>query len=142
MTGINIYDNIKYSLDYPKNEVFAVAYIKRELERKVIEYNKEKVRKEEERYQELKREKELKELELVKLREKQEKAVASERRSQVGSGDRSEKIRTYNYPQGRITDHRIGFSIFQMEDFLNGNMDEMIDNLIATDRAEKLKGDN
>ena len=75
-------------------------------------------------------------------REKQEKAVASERRSQVGSGDRSEKIRTYNYPQGRITDHRIGFSIFQMEDFLNGNMDEMIDNLIATDRAEKLKGEN
>ena len=75
-------------------------------------------------------------------REKQEKAVASERRSQVGSGDRSEKIRTYNYPQGRITDQRIGFSIFQMEDFLNGNMDEMIDNLIATDRAEKLKGDN
>ena len=73
-------------------------------------------------------------------REKQEKAVASERKSQVGSGDRSEKIRTYNYPQGRITDHRIGFSIFQMENFLNGDMDEMIDNLIATDRAEKLKG--
>jgi len=73
-------------------------------------------------------------------REKQEKAVASERRSQVGSGDRSEKIRTYNYTQGRITDHRIGFSIFQMENFLNGDMDEMIDNLIATDRAEKLKG--
>ena len=75
-------------------------------------------------------------------REKQEKAVASERKSQVGSGDRSEKIRTYNYPQGRITDHRIGFSIFQMENFLNGDMDEMIDNLIATDRAEKLKGNN
>ena len=75
-------------------------------------------------------------------REKQEKAVASERRSQVGSGDRSEKIRTYNYPQGRITDHRIGLSIYQMENFLNGDMDEMIDNLIATDRAEKLKGDN
>ena len=73
-------------------------------------------------------------------REKQEKEVASERRSQVGSGDRSEKIRTYNYPQGRITDHRIGFSIFQMEDFLNGNIDELIDNLIASDRAEKLKG--
>ncbi|MCI8965854.1 MAG: peptide chain release factor 1 [Clostridia bacterium] len=72
--------------------------------------------------------------------EKQEKEVASERRSQVGSGDRSEKIRTYNYPQGRITDHRIGFSIFQMEDFLNGNIDELIDNLIASDRAEKLKG--
>ena len=75
-------------------------------------------------------------------REKQEKAVASERRSQVGTGDRSEKIRTYNYPQGRITDHRIGLSIFQMENFLNGDMDEMIDNLIATDRAEKLKGNN
>ena len=75
-------------------------------------------------------------------REKQEKAVASERRSQVGTGDRSEKIRTYNYPQGRITDHRIGLSIFQMEKFLNGDMDEMIDNLIATDRAEKLKGNN
>ena len=72
---------------------------------------------------------------------KQENAVASERKSQVGSGDRSEKIRTYNYPQGRITDHRIGLSIYQFEDFLNGNLDEMIDNLIATDRAEKLKGD-
>ena len=71
---------------------------------------------------------------------KQESAVASERRSQVGSGDRSEKIRTYNYPQGRITDHRIGLSIYQFEDFLNGNLDEMIDNLIATDRAEKLRG--
>ena len=71
---------------------------------------------------------------------KQEKELASERRSQVGSGDRSEKIRTYNYPQGRITDHRIGFSIFQMEDFLNGNIDELIDNLIASDRAERLKG--
>ena len=65
---------------------------------------------------------------------------ANERKSQVGSGDRSEKIRTYNYPQGRITDHRIGMSIYQMEDFLNGNIDEMIDNLIAADRAEKLKG--
>ena len=72
---------------------------------------------------------------------KQENAVASERKSQVGSGDRSEKIRTYNYPQGRITDHRIGLSIYQFEEFLNGNLDEMIDNLIATDRAEKLKGD-
>ena len=56
-------------------------------------------------------------------------------------GDRSEKIRTYNYPQGRITDHRIGFSIFQIENFLNGDLDEMIDNLIAADRAEKLKGE-
>ena len=73
--------------------------------------------------------------------EKQQKELASERKSQVGTGDRSEKIRTYNYPQGRITDHRIGFSIFQIDDFLNGNLDEMIDNLIATDRAEKLKGE-
>ena len=74
--------------------------------------------------------------------EKQQKELASERKSQVGTGDRSEKIRTYNFPQGRITDHRIGFSIFQIDDFLNGNLDEMIDNLIATDRAEKLKGDD
>ena len=75
-------------------------------------------------------------------KQKQESAVANERRSQVGSGDRSEKIRTYNYPQGRITDHRIGLSIYQFEDFLNGNLDEMIDNLIATDRAEKLRGND
>ena len=73
--------------------------------------------------------------------EKQQKEVANARKQQVGTGDRSEKIRTYNYPQGRITDHRIGLSIFQMEDFLNGNLDEMIENLIATDRAEKLKGE-
>ena len=74
------------------------------------------------------------------LRE-QEARVSSERKSQVGSGDRSEKIRTYNYPQGRITDHRIGLSIYQMENFLNGDIEEMIDSLIATDRAEKLKGE-
>ena len=75
-------------------------------------------------------------------KEKQDKELAQERKSQVGSGDRSEKIRTYNYPQGRITDHRIGLSIFQFDNFLNGDLDEMIDNLIATDRAEKLKGEN
>lgn len=74
-------------------------------------------------------------------KQKQDAEVASERKSQVGSGDRSEKIRTYNYPQGRITDHRIGLSIYQMEDFLNGNLDEMIDSLTAADRAEKLKGE-
>ncbi len=67
--------------------------------------------------------------------------LANERKSQVGSGDRSEKIRTYNYPQGRITDHRIGLSIFQMENFLNGDLDEMIDSLIAADRADRLKGE-
>ena len=72
---------------------------------------------------------------------KQDSELANERKSQVGSGDRSEKIRTYNYPQGRITDHRIGMSIYQMENFLNGDLDEMIDNLIAADRAERLKGD-
>ena len=72
--------------------------------------------------------------------QKQNAELAAERKLQVGSGDRSEKIRTYNYPQGRITDHRIGLSIFQMEDFLNGNIDEMIDSLITADRAEKLKG--
>ena len=71
---------------------------------------------------------------------KQDSEIANARKTQVGSGDRSEKIRTYNYPQGRITDHRIGFSIYQMEDFLNGNLDEMIDNLIAADRAERLQG--
>ena len=73
-------------------------------------------------------------------KEKQDAELANERKSQVGTGDRSEKIRTYNYPQGRITDHRIGLSIYQMENFLNGNLDEMIDSLIAADRAEKLKG--
>lgn len=74
-------------------------------------------------------------------KQKQDEELASERKSQVGAGDRSEKIRTYNYPQGRITDHRIGLSIYQMEDFLNGNLDEMIDAITAYDRAEKLKGD-
>ena len=74
-------------------------------------------------------------------KQKRDSELANERKSQVGSGDRSEKIRTYNYPQGRITDHRIGMSIFQMENFLNGDIDEMIDNLSAADRAEKLKGE-
>lgn len=74
-------------------------------------------------------------------KQKQDSEVRNARKSQVGSGDRSEKIRTYNYPQGRITDHRIGMSIYQMDDFLNGNLDEMIDNLIAADRAERLQGE-
>ena len=74
-------------------------------------------------------------------KEKQDSEIANTRKTQVGSGDRSEKIRTYNYPQGRITDHRIGMSIFQMENFLNGDIDEMVDNLIAADRAERLKGE-
>lgn len=75
-------------------------------------------------------------------KQKQDNEIANSRKSQVGSGDRSEKIRTYNYPQGRITDHRIGMSIYQMENFLNGDIDEMVDNLIAADRAERLKGED
>lgn len=75
-------------------------------------------------------------------KEKQDSEIANSRKIQVGSGDRSEKIRTYNYPQGRITDHRIGMSIYQMENFLNGDIDEMVDNLIAADRAERLKGED
>ena len=71
--------------------------------------------------------------------EKKDRELANERKSQVGSGDRSEKIRTYNYPQGRITDHRIGMSIYQFDNFLNGDLDEMIDALIAYEQAELLK---
>lgn len=74
-------------------------------------------------------------------KEKQDSEIANARKSQVGSGDRSEKIRTYNYPQGRITDHRIGMNVYQFENFLNGDLDEMIDNLIAAANAEKLQGE-
>ncbi len=74
----------------------------------------------------------------IKLREQNEK-IASDRKSQVGTGDRSERIRTYNYPQGRITDHRIGLTLFSLESFLNGNIGDMIDALITADTAEKLK---
>ena len=74
----------------------------------------------------------------IKQRE-QDDLIASTRKSQVGSGERCEKIRTYNYPQSRITDHRIGFSVFSFESFLAGDIDAMIDALIAADTAEKLK---
>ncbi len=74
----------------------------------------------------------------MKTREQNEK-IANERRSQVGTGDRSERIRTYNFPQGRVTDHRIGFTIYSLESFLNGNIDGMIDALATADTAEKLK---
>ena len=65
--------------------------------------------------------------------------MAQERKSQVGSGDRSERIRTYNYPQGRVTDHRIGLTLYKLENFLNGDIDEILDALITTDQAEKLQ---
>ena len=74
----------------------------------------------------------------MKERERNEK-IASDRKSQVGTGDRSERIRTYNYPQGRITDHRISLTLHSLESFLNGNIDVMIDSLITADTAEKLK---
>ena len=74
----------------------------------------------------------------IKQTEQNEK-IASDRKSQVGTGDRSERIRTYNYPQGRITDHRIGLTLHSLESFLNGNIDDMIDALLTADTAEKLK---
>ena len=74
----------------------------------------------------------------IKQSEQSEK-IASDRRSQVGTGDRSERIRTYNYPQGRVTDHRISLTLYSLENFLNGNIQEMIDALITADTAEKLK---
>ena len=67
------------------------------------------------------------------------KEISQERRSQVGSGDRSERIRTYNYPQGRITDHRIGLTIYKLDSFLDGELDEVIAALITSDQAEKMK---
>jgi len=68
----------------------------------------------------------------------QEANMAQTRRSQVGTGDRSERIRTYNFPQGRVTDHRIGLTMYQLQAFLDGDMDEMIDALITADQAERL----
>lgn len=65
--------------------------------------------------------------------------MAQKRKSQVGTGDRSERIRTYNYPQGRMTDHRIGLTLYRLEDILNGDIDEVIDALITADRAAKLE---
>jgi len=70
---------------------------------------------------------------------KQAAATAAERKSQVGSGDRSERIRTYNFPQGRVTDHRIGLTLYKIDAIMDGDLDELIDALITADRAEKLK---
>ena len=72
------------------------------------------------------------------LQEQNDK-ISAERRSQVGSGDRSERIRTYNFPQGRVTDHRINLTIYKLENFLDGDLDEIIDALITHDQAEKMK---
>jgi peptide chain release factor 1 len=71
--------------------------------------------------------------------EKQRAEIAEDRKNQVGTGDRSERIRTYNYPQGRVTDHRIGMTLYRLESFLDGDIDEIIDALITADQAEKLK---
>jgi peptide chain release factor 1 len=72
-------------------------------------------------------------------RERRSSEVAEERHQQVGTGDRSERIRTYNYPQGRVTDHRIGLTLYKIDDILNGNIDEIIDALITADRTAKLE---
>ena len=74
----------------------------------------------------------------VKLQE-QNKEISETRKSQVGSGDRSERIRTYNFPQGRVSDHRIGLTIYKLDYFLDGDIDEIIDGLITSDQAEKMK---
>ena len=71
--------------------------------------------------------------------EEQNSMVAKERKNQVGTGDRSERIRTYNYPQGRVTDHRIGLTLYKLDDFFNGDMQELIDALITTSQAMKLE---
>lgn len=74
--------------------------------------------------------------------QKQADSVGQARRIQVGSGDRSEKIRTYNYPQGRVTDHRIGLTMYQLENFMNGDLRDMIDALTEADTTERLKGED
>jgi peptide chain release factor 1 len=76
---------------------------------------------------------------LEREREKQEADTAQDRKSQVGTGERSEKIRTYNFPQSRVTDHRIGLSLYRLESVLDGDLDEFIDSLTAAANAERLK---
>lgn len=76
---------------------------------------------------------------LEKAQEEQRAATASDRKSQVGTGDRSERIRTYNYPQGRVTDHRIGLTLHKLETIINGDMDEVMDALITAMQSEQLK---
>jgi peptide chain release factor 1 len=76
---------------------------------------------------------------LEREREKQDAETAQDRRSQVGSGERSEKIRTYNFPQTRVTDHRIGMSLYRLDSVMDGDIDEFIDGLAAAANAERLK---
>ena len=73
-----------------------------------------------------------------RARQSHDSAIAADRRAQVGTGDRSERIRTYNYPQGRVTDHRIGLTLYKLDAVLNGDLDELIDALTTADRAQKL----
>ena len=73
-----------------------------------------------------------------KVRE-QEEALTAERRSQVGTGMRNERIRTYNFPQGRVTDHRIGLTLYKIDAIMNGDLDEVIDALVTADQAERMK---
>ncbi len=75
-------------------------------------------------------------------RQKQADAVADERRSQVGTGMRNERIRTYNFPQGRVTDHRIGLTLYKIDAVMNGDLDEIIDALVTADQAEKLRAES
>ena len=76
---------------------------------------------------------------LQKKQQEQKDALDETRRSQVGSGDRSERIRTYNFPQGRVTDHRIGLTLYILDSVMDGNLDEILDALAAADQAEKLR---
>ena len=69
---------------------------------------------------------------------KRDDAIAAERRSQVGTGDRSERIRTYNFPENRVSEHRIKLTLYKLDSFLDGNLDEVLDALITTDQAENL----
>ena len=74
-------------------------------------------------------------------KEKQRSSVAAERKSQVGTGMRNERIRTYNFPQGRVTDHRIGLTLYKLDAVMNGDLEELISALRAAEQAEKLKGE-
>ena len=75
----------------------------------------------------------------VYKRQERDSAYAQNRRGQIGTGDRSERIRTYNFPQGRVTDHRIGLTLYKIDSIMDGDLDEIIDALLLAEQAEKLK---